>query len=221
MNDYTMPERGHAALVTIDAQRDYFADASPVRSTGCDQIRDSLADLVNGLRRSGVPIFHLLRLYRPDGSNVDLCRRRLVEEGMRVLMPGSLGAELLPELAPAACPRLDPQLLLDGRGQRLGPREEALYKPRWGAFYDTPLEGRLHALGVNTLVVCGCNFATSGRASVLEASERDFRVVLVPEACAGLSEQAQQELCRVGVHLMSLAQALRWAGGRRRSGRAA
>ena len=28
---------------------------------------------------------HVVRLYRPDGSNVDLCRRRLVENGTAVI----------------------------------------------------------------------------------------------------------------------------------------
>lgn len=221
MMDYTMPERAHAALVTVDAQRDYCTRESPVRSAGCEQAREPLRRIVEGFRERDFPIFHLLRFYRPDASNVDLCRRKAVEEGMRVLMPGSMGAELLPEIAPPECPRIDPHLLLDGGIQTLCNGEIAIYKPRWGGFYRTPLEERLTALGVNTVVICGCNFATSGRATVLEASERDFRVVMVPEAFAGLSDEAQRELCRVGVHLMNVEQCLGWIAGQKRPGQAA
>ncbi|RDD61659.1 cysteine hydrolase family protein [Ferruginivarius sediminum] len=221
MVDYTMPERAHTALLTVDAQRDYFAQQSPVRSTGCGQVREPLRQVVEAFREQQLPIFHLIRFYRADASNVDLCRRKAVEEGMRVLMPGSMGAELIPEVAPADCPRIDPHLLLDGGVQALADGEEAIYKPRWGGFYRTPLEERLSVLGVNTVVICGCNFATSGRATVLEASERDFRVVMVPEACAGLSDEGQRELCRVGVHLMRVDQCQGWIAGRKNPGQAA
>ena len=77
----------------------------------------ALHRLVNGFRWQDVPIFHSVRLYRPDGSNVDACRRQAVEEGLRVLMPGSLGAELLDELKPDPAIRLNPTPLLKGRFQ--------------------------------------------------------------------------------------------------------
>lgn len=221
MSEYTLPERERAALVTIDAQRDYCEENSPVKSAGGCQIRAPLGELVRRVREQGPPIFHMLRFYRPDGSNVDLCRRKLVEEGMRVLMPGSLGAELIEEVSPNPETRLDPHLLMDGGVQQLGYNEEALYKPRWGAFYATPLEQRLRNLGINTVILCGCNFPTSGRASVLEASERDFRVVLVPEAAAGLTDDGQRELARVGIQLMTIETCLAWLAGRKKAGQAA
>jgi nicotinamidase-related amidase len=221
MSEYITPNRAHAALLTVDAQRDYCDPDSPVKSAGAASCREPLGRLVRALRGAGMPVFHTLRYYRPDGSNVDLCRRDAVEEGMRVLMPGSLGAEPLAEMMPATAPRVDAQLLIDGGVQDLGPREEALYKPRWGAFYRTALEQRLQNLGIDTLVIAGCNFATSGRATVLEASERDYRIVLVPEAAGGLSAEAQQDLARIGVSLMDLDCCVAWAEGRQRPTRAA
>jgi len=217
MIDYTAPERQRCALLTIDAQRDYIDAESPVRSAACSQTVEPLARLVSGVRALSAPILHTVRYYRPDGSNVDLCRRKSVEEGMRVLMPGSMGAELLGEILPARELRLDPHLLMDGAHQALGPREEALYKPRWGAFYATCLADRLAAYGVTTLIVCGFNFASSGRATILEASERDYRIVLVPDAAAGASDEAQRELCRVGVHLLPVADCLAWLGNEARA----
>lgn len=215
MIDYTVPDRTRAALLVIDAQRDYVNSDSPVRSAECTQTLAPLERLVHGARAADVPIFHMVRFYRPDGSNVDLCRRQSVEEGMRVLMPGSMGAELLTEIAPEPAARLDPHSLMDGHIQSLGPNEEVLYKPRWGGFYGTPLAERLAARSITTLIVCGFNFGTSGRATVLEASERDFRLVLVPEAAAGAADEAQRELCRIGVHLMAAERCLEWLAGQR------
>src|SRR5205814_1216472 len=105
-------------------------------------------------------------------------------DGARLVLAGSPGAELASDLVPASAPRLDTELLLAGGIQRVGPGEAIIYKPRWGAFFQTPLEAHLRALGVSTLVFAGCNFPNCPRTSIYEASERDFRLVLVEyEGC--------------------------------------
>ena len=70
-----------------------------------------------------------------------------------------------------------------------------------GAFYRTPLEEHLRTSGADTVVVCGCNFPNCPRATVYEASERDFRVVLVADAVSGLYERGAEELAGIGVGL--------------------
>ena len=77
-----------------------------------------------------------------------------------------------------------------------------MYKPRWGAFYNTPLEDHLRAHDVNTLVFCGCNFPNCPRTSMYEASERHYRVVLARDALSGLYERGERELANIGVRLM-------------------
>jgi nicotinamidase-related amidase len=52
------------------------------------------------------------------------------------------------------------------------------------------------------LVFCGCNFPNCPRTSIFEASERDFRIVLVRDAISGLYERGEQELHAIGVTLM-------------------
>jgi len=210
MPDYTMPERTRLALLTINAQRDFITPGSPLKACGVTCAVPALRRLVEGLRAQDVPIFHAIRLYRPDGSNVDGFRRQAVEEGMRVLMPGTIGAELIDELKPDPAVRLDAGRLMAGRLQEIGPKEWLLYKPRWGAFHDTGLEQELRGHGVTTLVVAGLNFSTSGRATVYEAGARDFRIVLVPDALSGSCEDAVRELGRIGVYLMDVDDCLGW-----------
>ena len=173
--------------------------------------------LVDGFRSHDLPIVHAVRLHRCDGSNVDLFRRQAVEEGLRILMPGTSGAELLEELRPEPEVRLDPLQLLSGAIDEIAPNEFALYKPRWGAFYQTDLEQHLKERDVSTLVICGCNFTTSCRATVYEAGARDFRIVLVADALSGASEDAISELGRIGVYLMTTDSCLSWLAGRTRS----
>jgi len=199
------PDFTRVALVTIDTQQDTL-DGQPFEVPGTSAALPELQRLAEAFRATGRPIVHVVRLYRPDGSNVDLCRRRAVADGARLVLAGSPGAELASDLVPASAPRLDTELLLAGGIQRVGPGEAIIYKPRWGAFFQTPLEAHLRALGVSTLVFAGCNFPNCPRTSIYEASERDFRLVLVEDAVSGLYERGKDELRGIGVALMNAAE---------------
>ena len=199
---YTDPDFASAALITIDTQRDVL-DGGPLEIPGTSAALEPMRLLTQAFRETGKPIVHVVRLYEPDGSNVDLCRRRAVQNGARILATGAPGSQLAVELLPAPDLTLDCTLLLDGGVQPMGPGEVAIYKPRWGAFYRTPLENHLREQGVTTIVFCGCNFPNCPRTSIYEASERDFRVVLARDAISGLYERGESELANIGVRLMS------------------
>jgi nicotinamidase-related amidase len=104
----------------------------------------------------------MARIYRADGSNVDLCRRAAVESGKAIARPGTPGMELADALPPLGAASLDSGLLLSGgsaaaRGMRVGN-----VQIRWGAFYRTRLDEHLRSLGVTTLSFAGCNFPNCG-----------------------------------------------------------
>lgn len=92
--------------------------------------------------------------------------------------------------------------------QTIGANEVVIYKPRWGAFYKTPLEQYLSEQNISTLIFCGCNFPNGPRASIYEASERDFRVVLVDDAVSGLYDQGRHEMRNIGIELLSTSQVI-------------
>jgi nicotinamidase-related amidase len=198
---YTDPEPHASALITIDTQRDVL-DGAPLQIDGTSQALGAMRQLAQAFREAERPIVHVVRIYEPDGSNVDACRRALVQEGASILTTNAPGTEIAAELLPADDLELDGRLLLAGGVQRLGPREVAIYKPRWGAFYGTVLEDHLRELGVTTLVFCGANFPNCPRTSIYEASERDFRVVLARDGVSGLYERGERELQNIGVHLL-------------------
>ncbi len=199
---YTTPDFSSMALITVDTQRDTL-DGGPLEIPGTSAILPRLQRLLRTFRTVRMHVVHMVRLYKEDGSNVDLCRRSMVERGAAILRPGSSGAELAAELLPEPSTRLDAELLLSGRTQQIASREVIVYKPRWGAFYGTPLEAYLQDLGVSSLAFAGCNFPNCPRTSIYEASERDFRIVLVEDAVSGLYERAKQELSGIGVRLMN------------------
>ena len=207
MSRYTEPEWSKSALITIDTQCDTL-DGQPFEVPGTSAILPRIEALLNIYRKADMPIIHIVRIYKEDGSNVDLCRRDLIEGGTKFMLAGSPGSQLAPELLPRGGIELDTELLLSGGIQRLNLNEVVIYKPRWGAFYNTPLEQYLRKLGISTLVFSGCNFPNCPRTSIYEASERDFRVVLVEDAISGLYEQGRRELCNIGVELFSVNQVI-------------
>jgi nicotinamidase-related amidase len=200
---YTEPDLGSAALVTIDAQRDTL-DGQPLEIPGTSEALTGMARLAQAFRDTSSPIVHIVRIYQPDGANVDLCRRAAIEGGLAALGPGADGTQIAAPLLPDPSVRLDDELLLAGGIQRLGPHETVIYKPRWGAFYATPLESHLRRANVTSLVFCGANFPNCPRTSIYEASERDFRIALVREASSGLYDRGESELERIGVRLWTV-----------------
>ncbi|MGA8182156.1 MAG: isochorismatase family cysteine hydrolase [Terriglobia bacterium] len=202
MDRYTEPDFSTAALITIDTQRDTL-DGQPLEIPGTSSILPNMCRLLSAFRAAKRPIVHVVRLYKPDGSNVDLCRRAAVEAGQGALAPGTPGSQLAPGLLPDDSLSLEPEVLLAGGIQTMSPQEFVIYKPRWGAFYRTCLERHLRSLGITTTIFTGCNFPNCPRTSVMEASERDFRIVLVRDAVSGFTERDETEMVRIGVTVLT------------------
>lgn len=203
-------DRSAVALITVDIQNDFVLPGAPAEMPGASQMVPKAVQLVEAFRRAQKPVIHVVRLYLPDGSNADLCRREAIRSGKRIVLPGTEGSELVAELKPSRSVRLQPELLLEGSVQPIGDQEVIVYKPRWGAFYRTPLEGFLRDRHIDSLVFCGCNFPNCPRASIYEASERDFRIALATDAVSGLYDQGVKELQQIGVSMQGTAEIIAW-----------
>jgi nicotinamidase-related amidase len=199
--DYTEPRMTASALLTIDTQCDFALPGAVAQIPGTMDVIPNMRSLLRAYRKRGLPVIHIVRLYLPDGSNVDLCRKKKVEDGTAIIAPHSPGAEVVPDLKPHPDAQLDARLLLEGGIQTWGSKEYVIYKPRWGAFFQTPLHQHLGTLGIDTLVFCGCNFPNCPRTTIYEASERDYRIVLVEDAVSGIYEEGKKELHCIGVRI--------------------
>lgn len=208
--DYTTPDKRRCALLTIDVQNDFVLPGAPAQITGAYRVVPAIRDLALAFRKKNLPIIHVIRLYKPDGSNAELCRRATIEQGKGFVSPWSPGAELVDAIKPNSAATLDSELLFSGRFQEVGPLEWVMFKPRWGAFYATGLEARLKSIEVDTLVVSGCNFPNCPRTTVYEASERDFRIIVVTDAVSGIYDQGEKELTSIGVRLMTAGECVKW-----------
>jgi len=196
-----------SALITIDVQRDTL-DGQPLEISGTSAVLPNLAALCGGFRNARLPIVHMVRLYKADGSNAEACRLDLVRGEIPVLRPGTTGRLLAQGLLPDGAADLSDEVLLSGGLQHVSDNEVVIYKPRWGAFFGTPLETHLRTLGVTEIVFVGCNFPNCPRTSIYEASERDFEVALVEDAISGLYDRGRDEMLGIGVAVVTAADVL-------------
>lgn len=137
MANYLEPHWERSALVIIDVQND-FLDGGAATIAGTDDVLPTLAEITEAFRRAGRPIAHIVRFYKPGGSDVDLLRREAVEGGLRVVAPDTPGAQIPSVLLPSEV-LLHSETLLSGAPQLLSEAgdEVVFFKPRWSAFHRT------------------------------------------------------------------------------------
>jgi len=201
MSIYTKPYWEKSILITIDTQNDFTLHNAPAEIKGTVDVIPKMIELLKLYREKGLPILHVIRLYKEDGSNVDACRKEAIEKGSKIAVPYTEGAELVAGIRPTSYSTLHPKVLLQKDFQSIGRNEWVMYKPRWGAFYKTKLEEFLNNHDIDTLVFTGCNFPNCPRSSIYEASERDFRVVMVSDAMSQVYDKGIQEMKNIGVNV--------------------
>lgn len=211
LDDHVRPHPDRCALLTIDVQRDFTDPDGAATIPGTEAAVPAMRRLVEAFRDADRPVIHAVRLYRRDGSTVDRCRRGAIESGERIVAPGSQGADLVDDLTPSPT-GLEADVLLDGDLQELAPGEYALYKPRWSAFFRTPLGGFLEDRGVDSVVVCGCNFPNCPRTTIYDASQRDWRLGFVPQATSGTYDRGVEELSGISVAVADVEETVAWVG---------
>ena len=202
MDQYTQPDYGKIALLTIDVQNDFSLPGAIMEVKGTSAVIPNIVKLLQCFREQNQPIIHIVRLYKADGSNADISRRQKIEDGLRAAVPDSEGAELVNAIKPHD-QKLDAALLLNNGIQDLSHSEHVIYKSRWGAFYNTYLQDFLNKRGIKTLVFTGCNFPNCPRTSIYEASERDFKLIIITDAISGIYEKGIEEMKNIGCEVIT------------------
>ncbi|WP_217558061.1 cysteine hydrolase family protein [Paenibacillus sp. GbtcB18] len=201
MNPYIQPNLVTSALLTIDTQNDFSLPGAPAEIPGTSEVLPVMGRILEQCRAHGIPVIHVIRIYERDGSNADLCRKEMIEAGAAIAAPGTWGADLANAIKPPHAEELRFEALLGGEIQAIGEREWVLYKSRWGAFYNTRLEDFLKERGIDTLIFTGCNFPNCPRTSMYEASERDFKAIMVEDAVSGVYEKGKEEIRNIGISI--------------------
>jgi maleamate amidohydrolase len=154
---------GRPALLLVDPARAYTDPDCPVYAgPPALAAAEAMRALLATARAAGVPVVVTRVAIAADGSDAGVFFRKV--PGLRAFGPGSPFADYVEGLAPRA-------------------GEVEIVKQYPSAYFGTDLAGRLHALGVDTVVIGG--FSTSGcvRASTLDTMQHGFTPLVVTDAC--------------------------------------
>ena len=124
---------------------------------------DRTAALLPAARAAGAPIFYTVTQYRPDAADVGLFGVKVPL--LKLLQEGSKAVEIDSRVAPS-------------------PEDHVIVKKMASAFFGTPLQGLLTALGRDTVIVTGCTTSGCVRATAVDACSSGYRVI-VPRECVG------------------------------------
>jgi ureidoacrylate peracid hydrolase len=174
------------ALVAVDLQNDFCHPDGWLASIGVDVSGAAapvaaLAAALPGLRAAGVPVVWLNWGNRPDRANLPPGVRHVYDPdgastgigdplpgGSRVLELGSWSAGLVDELVPE-------------------PEDLHVAKYRMSGFPDTPLDSLLRNLRVDTVLFAGVNTDQCVYATLVDAANLGYDVVLVEDLCGTTS----------------------------------
>ena len=75
MDKYVKPDWEHTALLTIDIQNDFSLPEAVAEITGIYEIIHNMVSVLNTCRKNNIQIIHVIRIYKENGSNADICRK--------------------------------------------------------------------------------------------------------------------------------------------------
>ncbi len=167
-------------LLVIDLQRAFcLKDGSVARQgrdiSACKEVVDKCKPLVVAARMGNVPVIWTRMVFRPDYADGGVLVHSL-RPGMKqvgALRAGTEDAEFVPDL--------------DVRDE-----DFVIEKARFSAFIGTCLELTLRQLAVQRLFVCGVTTSMCVESTVRDASQRDFNVYVIQDACAELDRMRHE-----------------------------
>lgn len=174
VKDYVTPRWDRSALVVIDLQRD-FLDDGQAAIQGTTDVVPKVASLVKAFRRAGRPVVHIVRLYSPGSSDVDLLRRAVIEAGPR--WPRRKRADRKSPKVFSHKGSDWTQNCFSQERYRPSARAGSCFSSHDGVHFIAPILSRSSIDRIVTLL------PNCPRATLFDASERDFRTVPVTDAC--------------------------------------
>jgi len=168
------------ALIVVDMQEDFCSENGAYARGGMDiratrAIMPVVDQAIRGAQSAGMPqIATLFTVFQDvDGTALlapHLLQNRpfLLEDGFRVSDAGR------------------------GFSTEMTSPSHTITKPRYSAFYCTPLDILLRDMGISKVAVCGITVNGGVAASVRDAYLRDLSITVLCDAVAGFSEEVKQ-----------------------------
>lgn len=171
------------AVIAIDMHRGHLdptVATLPLPAERCPGVIARAKALFTALRPIGVPIVHVVTIYRDTGELManpfwkaiadDPSKKRSGNKRHNVV--GMPGTEIIPDL--------------------LDPRDHVVdSKKRYSPFLHTDLDFLLSSrLEVDTVILAGINTTSCVFCASFEATNRDYRVVIAADACDSMDGEA-------------------------------
>jgi len=160
------------ALLIIDMQHDFAVPGGACEVPGAHSTIPVIRKVLNRFRDLCLPVFHIVREYRGDGSDVEVSRQEALKTRPMVV-PGTPGARIAPGLEP-----------IDG--------EYRIVKQRFSAFMFTELDLILRRKGITHLAVTGTQLPFCLRATLFDGLCMGYHMTLLTDASSSRTPQIHQ-----------------------------
>ena len=161
------------ALIMIDMQNDFVLPDAPQCIDGAVTILPNLQKILETFRENVLPVFHVYREYREDGSDIEKTRLNDFINVQKYCVPNTHGCDIVDELTP-----------MEG--------EYKIVKNRFSGFMQTELDFILRHLDIQRIVVCGIQYPNCVRATVFDGVALGYDVTLVTDATAAKTNEIAQ-----------------------------
>ena len=179
-----------AALILIDMENGFVEPEGGHCIRFAQSTVPACVRAVETAREKGIPVFFVKRIYRADGSDVELTRYAGWVAGNRACGPASTG----PNSAQAP------------EGLRPQPGDYTIIKPRWSAFFQTELDLILRRLNIRTVILAGTTTPNCVRTTCYDAIALEYNAVVLADCCSSQTEEIQrvnlEDMGRAGALLM-------------------
>ena len=170
----SLVDPGHSALLVVDVQRWFTRERPEPMFPPVEDVLRRLRGFIDAARAAGVLVIRIQNVI-PDEIYSEVWRRQF---------PGTWGSSspLAPDAwGTALCP-----------GFETLPGDLLVTKPRYSAFFGTPLETILRSRGIRTVLVGGLTTDVCVSSTSRDAFQREFHVVTLSDCTAEVT-QARHE----------------------------
>ncbi len=164
---------GKPALLIVDMQNDSCLPGAAFEVRGAQGVLPNVRKLLDAFRKHGLPVVHVTREYRADGTDIEITRRDRFLRAGGAFVPGTPGHAPVEGLEPIS-------------GEAVVPRQ------RWSAFHKTDLEAVLLAQEVELVVLAGVETLGSVRCTAYDALAHDFEVVVASDGTVAGDTEAHK-----------------------------
>lgn len=182
------------AVLVIDMEHAFVEPESPHCIKMAKDSIPHIKQVLDKSRELEFPIFYIKRIYRSDGSDVELTRWQQWTEGGRSMAPGSTGAT-----GADYCEEIKPK-----EGDYL------IYKPRWSSFFGTSLDLILRRLGIKGVILTGTTTPNCIRTTAYDANSLDYEVIVISDGTSSQTPEIQAanlyDMKNMGARIMTSAE---------------